>query len=59
MHCGAHPAFIYTALSAAGYWQTIASVLMTGGAFYAFVLQRFEGSSTPTTATPSFLDLES
>lgn len=33
---------IYTALTAAGYWSVVATVLTTAGAFYAFVLQRFE-----------------
>jgi hypothetical protein len=46
---------LYAALVAVGYWQTIASVIMTAGAFYAFILQRFEGGS----ALVSPEDLES
>ena len=34
---------IYTALVAVGYWETVYQVLLTAGAFYAFVIQRFEG----------------
>jgi hypothetical protein len=41
-------ASLYTALVAVGYWQVVASVLVTAGAFYAFVIQRFEGSSAPS-----------
>lgn len=33
---------IYTTLTAFGYWQTFATVLITAGAFYAFIIQRFE-----------------
>lgn len=33
---------IYTALTLTGYWQTVATVLTNAGAFYAFVIQRFE-----------------
>jgi hypothetical protein len=36
---------LYTALVAAGYWQTVAQVLLTAGAFYAFVIQRFESKA--------------
>lgn len=35
-------ASIYTALVAVGYWQTVGMVLMTAGAFYTYVIQRFE-----------------
>lgn len=35
-------AFIYTYLVAAGYWQTVASVLLTAGAFYTFIIARFK-----------------
>jgi hypothetical protein len=35
-------ASIYTALVSAGYWETVANVFITAGAFYAFVIQRFE-----------------
>lgn len=33
---------LYTALVAVGYWETVYQVLLTAGAFYAFVIQRFE-----------------
>ena len=33
---------IYAALVAVGYWTTVASILVYAGAFYAFVVQRFE-----------------
>jgi hypothetical protein len=33
---------IYCALVAVGYWETVANVLIIAGAFYAFVIQRFE-----------------
>jgi hypothetical protein len=39
-------AFIYTYLVAAGYWQTVAQVLVVAGAFYTFVIARFQ-STTP------------
>lgn len=32
----------YTYLVTAGYWQTVASVLVLAGAFYTFVLARFK-----------------
>jgi hypothetical protein len=32
----------YVTLVAVGYWETVAGILMTAGAFYAFVIQRFE-----------------
>lgn len=35
-------AFIYTYLVAVGYWQTVASVLLTAGAFYTFIIARFK-----------------
>lgn len=35
---------VYTGLVAAGYWESVAAVLMTAGAFYAFILQRFEAA---------------
>jgi hypothetical protein len=35
---------IYTYLTAAGYWQAFAQVLITAGAFYTFIIARF-GSS--------------
>ena len=33
------------ALVAVGYWETVANVLLIAGAFYAFVIQRFESMS--------------
>lgn len=33
---------LYCALVAVGYWETVGNVLITAGAFYAFVIQRFE-----------------
>lgn len=35
---------IYTALVATGYWSSVAAILIAAGAFYAFVIQRFESS---------------
>lgn len=35
-------AVVYTYLVSVGLWDTIVSVLVTAGAFYAFVIQRFE-----------------
>ena len=35
-------ATIYTYLVSAGYWQTVAQILMTAGAFYTFVIARFK-----------------
>lgn len=32
---------VYTALVAAGYWETVASVLVLAGAFYTFIIARF------------------
>lgn len=32
----------YCALVVAGYWQTIATVLVTAGVVYTFIIQRFE-----------------
>lgn len=32
----------YTLLVQAGYWQTVAEILITAGAFYSYVIQRFE-----------------
>ena len=36
---------LYCAFVAAGYWETVANVLIIAGAFYAFVIQRFEGKT--------------
>lgn len=33
---------MYTALNYAGLWETTAQILITAGAFYAFILSRFE-----------------
>jgi hypothetical protein len=33
---------LYCALVAVGYWETVANVLLIAGAFYTFVIQRFE-----------------
>lgn len=34
-------AAVYTALQAAGYWETVASILVLAGSFYTFVIARF------------------
>ena len=36
---------LYCALVAVGYWETVGNVLVNAGAFYAFVIQRFESTS--------------
>ena len=33
---------LYTWLSSAGYWDSIYNILVTAGAFYTFILARFE-----------------
>ena len=33
---------VYTSLNYFGVWESVAKVLMTAGAFYTFVIQRFE-----------------
>lgn len=33
---------IYTGLQYTGLWDSVAQILITAGAFYAFILQRFE-----------------
>lgn len=38
---------LFTWLSSAGYWDVVYNVLVTAGAFYAFVLKRFEAPATP------------
>lgn len=38
-------ALVYTYLVAQGYWQTVAAILLTAGAFYSFIIARF--NSTP------------
>lgn len=35
-------AFAYTYLVTAGYWQTVAEILVLAGAFYTFVIARFK-----------------
>lgn len=35
-------AWAYTALAAAGYWESISQILITAGAFHNFVIRRFE-----------------
>lgn len=35
-------ATVYTWLVSAGLWESVGQILMTAGAFYAFILQRFE-----------------
>jgi hypothetical protein len=32
----------YAALVSVGYWETVGNVLIIAGAFYAYVIQRFE-----------------
>lgn len=36
---------LYCALVAVGYWETIAKILVIAGAFYTFVIQRFESKA--------------
>ena len=33
---------VYTFFVAIGYWETVASILITAGAFYTFVIARFK-----------------
>lgn len=42
----------YTLLVNAGWWDSISSILLTAGSFYAFFLQRFETSNTTVTVAP-------
>ena len=35
-------AIVYTFLVEAGYWRAVASILVTAGAFYTFVIARFK-----------------
>ncbi len=39
-------AALYTWLSHAGYWEAVRQVLITAGAFYAFVILRFKNASS-------------
>lgn len=41
---------VYNTLVAFGYWQAVATLLVTAGAFYAFILQHFESDGTDQTA---------
>lgn len=38
-------AAVYTSLVRAGLWETVGGILMTAGAFYAFIVARFEKSA--------------
>jgi hypothetical protein len=38
---------IYTVLLNTGYWEAVYGILVTAGAFYAFVIQRFESDKLP------------
>jgi hypothetical protein len=38
-------AALYSLVVYTGYWETVATVLTVAGAFYAFVIQRFEGNA--------------
>jgi hypothetical protein len=42
---------LYTVLVSVGYWETVANIIMVAGAFYAFVIQRFEGKAAPVDRT--------
>lgn len=33
---------IYTFLVAVGYWQEVVAIFITAGAFYTYIIQRFE-----------------
>ena len=36
---------LYRALVAVGYWETVGNVLIIARAFYAYIIQRFEGKA--------------
>ena len=38
---------VYTWLSHAGYWGSFQQILITAGAFYAFIISRFPKASNP------------
>lgn len=38
---------LYTWLSSAGYWEVVYNLLVTAGAFYAFILKRFVSEPAP------------
>lgn len=38
---------LYTWLSHAGYWEAVYQLLVTAGAFYAFILKRFVSDPAP------------
>ena len=42
---------IYTVLVEVGYWETVAHILILAGAFYTFIIQRFEGEKLPEDRT--------
>lgn len=37
-------AAVYTALMAAGLWESFAQILIVAGAFYAYIIQRFQNA---------------
>lgn len=37
----------YTLLVHVGLWETVATVLLTAGSFYAFIIKTYEDSTTP------------
>lgn len=39
--------FVLSIAAAAGYWETVANVLIIAGAFYACIIQRFEAKKRP------------
>lgn len=42
-------AALYTWLASSGYWDAVYGILVTAGAFYAFILQRFENKTPSVT----------
>lgn len=40
---------VYMVLVNTGYWEAVYGILVTSGAFYAFIIQRFESGETPPT----------
>jgi hypothetical protein len=43
---------LYTVFVAVDYWATTANILIIAGAFYAYIIQRFETKSEGTKALP-------
>lgn len=41
---------LYTALLNTGYWPLVGGILVTAGAFYTFIIQRFETTTGGTDA---------